>query len=510
MCVDCKKRVRTRVAPSPTGDPHVGTAYIALFNIAFAHVNNGDFILRIEDTDRNRYTEGSEQMIFDALKWLDLDYAEGPDVGGDYGPYRQSERFDLYGKYAKELVEKGGAYYCFCDQERLENLRERQKAMGLPPGYDGHCRSLSKEEIEEKLKAGVPYVIRLKMPYEGETVIHDRLRGEVVFENSKIDDQVLLKADGFPTYHLANIVDDHLMGITHVIRAEEWIPSTPKHIQLYKAFGWEAPEFIHMPLLRNDDRSKISKRKNPVSLIWYKEEGYLKEGLVNFLGLMGYSYGDGQEIFSLQEFKDNFNIDKVTLGGPVFDLVKLGWVNNQHMKMKDLGELTRLTIPFFVQEGYLANENVSDKEFETLKKIVAIEREGAKTLKEIAKNSKFFFIDEFTLPEVKEDMDKKERKSIEKLLNSLQDEVGLKAIKLLIDKLEKWESNEFTAEEAKDLLHSLLDDLQEGPGKVFMPIRAVLTGEPKGADLYNVLYVIGKERALKRIKDTVKKYNIQL
>ena len=510
MCVDCKKRVRTRVAPSPTGDPHVGTAYIALFNIAFAHVNNGDFILRIEDTDRNRYTEGSEQMIFDALKWLDLDYAEGPDVGGDYGPYRQSERFDLYGKYAKELVEKGGAYYCFCDQERLENLRERQKAMGLPPGYDGHCRSLTKEEIEEKLKAGVPYVIRLKMPYEGETVIHDRLRGEVVFENSKIDDQVLLKADGFPTYHLANIVDDHLMGITHVIRAEEWIPSTPKHIQLYKAFGWEAPEFIHMPLLRNDDRSKISKRKNPVSLIWYKEEGYLKEGLVNFLGLMGYSYGDGQEIFSLQEFKDNFNIDKVTLGGPVFDLVKLGWVNNQHMKMKDLGELTRLTIPFFVQEGYFENENVSEKEFETLKKIVAIEREGAKTLKEIAKNSKFFFIDEFTLPEVKEDMDKKERKSIEKLLNSLQDEVGLKAIKLLIDKLEKWESNEFTAEEAKDLLHSLLDDLQEGPGKIFMPLRAVLTGAAKGADLYNILYVIGKERALKRIQDTVKKYNIEI
>ena len=336
MCDNCKKRVRTRVAPSPTGDPHVGTAYIALFNIAFAHVNDGDFILRIEDTDRNRYTAGSEQMIFDALKWLDLDYSEGPDVGGDYGPYRQSERFDLYGKYAKELVEKGGAYYCFCDHERLENLRERQKAMGLPPGYDGHCRSLSKEEIEEKLKAGVPYVIRLKMPYEGETVIHDRLRGDVVFENSKIDDQVLLKADGYPTYHLANIVDDHLMGITHVIRAEEWIPSTPKHIQLYKAFGWKAPEFIHMPLLRNDDRSKISKRKNPVSLIWYKEEGYLKEGLVNFLGLMGYSYGDGQEIFTLQEFKDNFNIDKVTLGGPVFDLVKLGWVNNQHMKMKDL------------------------------------------------------------------------------------------------------------------------------------------------------------------------------
>ena len=505
-----EKKVRTRVAPSPTGDPHVGTAYIALFNIGFSASQGGDFILRIEDTDRTRYTEGSEQMIFDSLKWLDLSYCEGPDIGGEYGPYRQSERFELYGKYAKELVEKGGAYYCFCDHERLENLRERQKAMGKAPGYDGHCRSLTKEEIEEKIAAGVPYVIRLKMPYEGETVIHDRLRGDVVFENSKIDDQVLLKADGYPTYHLANIVDDHLMGITHVIRAEEWIPSTPKHIQLYKAFGWEAPEFIHMPLLRNDDRTKISKRKNPVSLIWYKEEGYLKEGLVNFLGLMGYSYGDNQEIFSLEDFKKNFNIDKVSLGGPVFDLVKLGWVNNQHMKLKDLSELTKLTIPFFVNEGYLKDENVSEKEFETLKKVVEIEREGAKTLKEIAKNSKFFFVDEFDLPELKEDMDKKERKSIERLLSSLEDEAGKKSIKTFIQKLENWNSNEFTSDEAKELLHSLLDEIEGGPGKVFMPLRATLTGQPKGADLYNVLYVIGRDRALKRIKDTVAKYKIEL
>lgn len=504
------RKVKVRIAPSPTGDPHVGTAYIGLFNYAYAKHNGGEFILRIEDTDRTRFSADSEQQIFDAMKWLGLYYDEGPDVGGDFGPYRQSERMGMYKKYADMLVDNGGAYCCFCTQERLTSLRERQVAMNQAPGYDGHCRKLTKEEVEQKKANNEPYIIRLKMPYDGQTIVKDMLRGDIVFENSKIDDQVLLKSDGFPTYHLANIVDDHLMGITHVIRAEEWIPSTPKHIQLYKAFGWKAPEFIHMPLLRNDDRSKISKRKNPVSLIWYKEEGYLKEGLVNFLGLMGYSYGDGQEIFTLQEFKDNFNIDKVTLGGPVFDLVKLGWVNNQHMKMKDLGELTRLTIPFFVNEGYLENENVSDKEFETLKKIVGIEREGAKTLKELAKNSKFFFVDEFSLPEVKEDMDKKERKSVERLLNSLKDEVGLKSIKLFIEKLEKWGGNEFTAEQAKDLLHSLLDDLQEGPGKIFMPLRAVLTGAAKGADLYNILYVIGKERALKRIKDTIKKYNITL
>ena len=279
--------------------------------------------------------------------------------------------------------------------------------MGKAPGYDGHCRSLTPEEIQAKLDAGEPYVIRLKMPYEGETVIKDRLRGDIVFENNKIDDQVLLKADGFPTYHLANVVDDHLMGITHVIRAEEWIASTPKHIQLYKAFGWDQPEFIHMPLLRNADRTKISKRKNPVSLNWYKEQGYLKEGMINFLGLMGYSFGENREIFTLQEFIDNFNIDKVSLGGPVFDLVKLGWVNNQHMRMKDIDELTKLAIPFFQQEGFVGEE-VSDHEYRALVKIVEILRESAQNLKEIAQESAVYFNDTFELPVVTEEMNKKE------------------------------------------------------------------------------------------------------
>lgn len=502
-----EKRVRTRIAPSPTGDPHVGTAYIALFNLAFAHINNGDFILRIEDTDQNRYTAGSEQMIFDALKWLDLTYAEGPDEGGPYGPYRQSERFELYGDYAKQLVERGGAYYCFCTQERLEKLRERQKAMGKAPGYDGHCRSLTPEEVQAKLAAGEPYVVRLKMPYEGETIIKDRLRGDIVFENNKIDDQVLLKADGFPTYHLANVVDDHLMEVTHVIRAEEWIASTPKHIQLYKAFGWDAPEFIHMPLLRNADRTKISKRKNPVSLNWYRDEGYLKEGIVNFLGLMGYSFGENKEIFTLEEFKENFNIDKVSLGGPVFDLVKLGWVNNQHMRMKDLDELAKLAVPFFQQQGHVG-ENVSEKEYEAIVKIVGILRESAQTLKELAVEATAYYQDEFELPEVNEEMNKKERKSVEKLCSSIEDPVGKESIKLFMEKLSKWEKDEFTVEEAKDLLHHTMDEIGEGPAKVFMPLRAVITGQARGADLFNVLYIIGKERTLKRMKTMIAKYNV--
>ncbi len=499
-------KVKTRIAPSPTGDPHVGTAYIALFNLAFAKKNGGDFILRIEDTDQTRSTPESEEMIFETLKWLGLDYSEGPDVGGDTGPYRQSERFHLYGDYARKLVEDGKAYYCFCTRDRLEKLRERQKAMKQAPGYDGHCRSLTEEEIKAKLEAGEPYVIRLKMPYEGETVIKDRLRGEVRFENNKIDDQVLLKADGFPTYHLANVVDDHLMNITHVIRAEEWIASTPKHIQLYRAFGWEEPEFIHMPLLRNQDKTKISKRKNPVSLNWYRDEGYLKEGLVNFLGLMGYSFGENKEIFSLQEFIDNFNIDNVSLGGPVFDLVKLGWVNNQHMRMKDLGELVELAKPFFRAEGYIG-DTLTEKEEKALTTVVEILREGANTLKQIAKEAHLYYVDEFELPVATEDMNKKDRKSIDRMYSAINDETGKASIKLFMSKLEA-AGEELTVEEAKAMLNETMEEIGEGPGKVLMPLRVVVTGQARGAELYNVVSIIGRDRTLNRIRNTVAKYEV--
>ena len=297
------------------------------------------------------------------------------------------------------------------------------------------------------------------------------------------------------------------MGITHVIRAEEWISSTPKHIQLYKAFGWEQPEFIHMPLLRNSDRTKISKRKNPVSLNWYKDNGYLKEGLLNFLGLMAYSFKDGKEIFSLQEFKDTFNIDNVSLGGPVFDLVKLGWINNQHMRMKDLKELTELTIPFFQAKGYVG-ETVTDKERHALERIVEILREHAHTLKEIADESEVYFKDEYLLPEITEDMDKKERKGIERLYNGIQDETGKKSIKLFLSKIEAYPNEDIELEDAKKLLTDTLEEIGEGPAKVYMPLRAVLTGLPKGADLYNLISIIGKERTLARLKRMIAHYNI--
>ena len=501
------KRVRVRIAPSPTGDPHVGTAYIGLFNYAFAKKNNGDFLLRIEDTDRTRFSSDSEQQIFDAMHWLGLNYDEGPDVGGAKGPYRQSERFHIYKEYAEKLVEKGKAYYCFCTPDRLSKLRERQIAMKQAPGYDRHCRNLTDEEVKQKLAENTPYVIRLKMPYEGDTIVRDELRGEIVFENSKIDDQVLLKSDGFPTYHLANIVDDHLMEITHVIRAEEWIASTPKHIQLYKAFGWDEPKWYHMPLLRNADKSKISKRKNPVSLNYYVEEGYLKEGLLNFLALMGWSFGGDREIFTLEEMIENFSFDRISLGGPVFDLVKLGWVNKQHMKLMDLKELTMLALPYFVKAGYYKDENLSDEELTKLIRIVEIGRESAQTLKELPEKSVIYYEDDFELPNPEEAENKKERKSIEKLYSSMETETGKKSVELFVNKISALDEK-ITEEEAIKVLTELQEELGEGPAAVLMPLRAVLTGKARGADLYTVIGIIGKERTLGRVKKTKEKYNL--
>ena len=319
--------VRTRIAPSPTGDPHVGTAYVALFNMAFAHSQGGEFLLRIEDTDQQRSTPESEKAILDALKWLGLCWDEGPDVGGAKGPYRQSERSDIYRKYADQLIADGHAFRCFCTPERLDQLRAEQLANKQPLGYDGRCANLSQAEIDRRLEAGEPYVVRLRVPREGQCRFHDMLRGEISIDWAQIDMQVLLKADGMPTYHLANVVDDHLMGISHVIRGEEWINSAPKHILLYQYLGWDVPIFCHLPLLRNVDKSKLSKRKNPTSILFYQRMGYLPEAMLNYLGRMGWSMPDEREKFTLEEMLAVFDIQRVSLGGPVFDVEKLRWLN---------------------------------------------------------------------------------------------------------------------------------------------------------------------------------------
>lgn len=325
--------VRTRIAPSPTGSPHIGTAYVALFNYAFSGSRGGKFILRIEDTDQVRSTRESEREILEALRWLGITWAEGPDVGGPFGPYRQSERTQIYRDHCKLLVEKGHAYPCFCSGERLAQLRRDQSAAKQAHmGYDGFCAGIPADEAAKRMAAGEPYVVRMKVPKTGECVFEDRLRGTVKMPWEGVDDQILLKSDGFPTYHLANVVDDHMMEITHVIRGEEWLNSVPKHVLLYQYFGWQAPEFAHLPLLRNPDKSKLSKRKNPTSILYYRAAGYLPEALLNYLGLMAYSRSDGREIFSLKEMVESFDLDRVSLGGPIFDLQKLTSFNGQYIR----------------------------------------------------------------------------------------------------------------------------------------------------------------------------------
>ena len=324
--------VRTRVAPSPTGDPHVGTAYIALFNMVFARQHGGQFILRIEDTDQLRSSRESEQQIFDALRWLGIEWDEGPDVGGPHGPYRQSERSEIYQKYANELVEKDHAFHCFCSPERLDAVRAEQMANKQTPGYDGHCAHLDKAEAQARVDAGESHVIRMRVPAEGVCVVKDMLRGDVEIGWDRMDEQVLMKADGLPTYFLANVVDDHLMGITHVLRGEEWLPSAPKLIKLYEYFDWEQPVLCYMPLLRNPDKSKLSKRKNPTSITFYERMGYLPEAMLNYLGRMGWSMPDESEKFSLAEMIENFDINRISLGGPIFDVEKLSWLNGQWLR----------------------------------------------------------------------------------------------------------------------------------------------------------------------------------
>ena len=325
-------QIRTRIAPSPTGAPHVGTAYIALFNRCFARSQGGRFILRIEDTDRARSTAAAEAAILDALRWLGLDWDEGPDKNGSCGPYRQSERGAIYREHIDKLVEKGDAFPCFCDAQRLATVRQQQMEAKQQPGYDGHCLSLSQDEAAARIKAGEPHVLRLKVPEGGTSAFHDMLRGEVSIDWSQVDMQVLMKSDGSPTYHFANVVDDHLMGISHVIRGEEWISSIPKHLLLYQAFGWTPPVFCHMPLLRNPNKSKLSKRRNPTAIDYYRDMGYLPQALVNYLGMMGWSMPSGEEKFNLQQMTDAFDISRVSLGGPVFDIAKLNWLNGRYLR----------------------------------------------------------------------------------------------------------------------------------------------------------------------------------
>ncbi len=324
--------VRTRVAPSPTGDPHLGTAYMALFNRAFAKRHGGQFVLRIEDTDQARSTPESEQVIFDALHWMGLEWDEGPDLDGPCGPYRQSERLDHYAVHAAELVEQGHAFHCFCSTDRLADLRRTQQSAGETPRYDGHCLGMDEADKALRIESGEAHVIRLRVPDNGECSFEDGLRGAISIPWQQVDMQVLVKSDGFPTYHLAVVVDDHMMDITHVLRGEEWISSVPKHVLLYQHFGWDMPIHYHLPLLRNPDQTKMSKRRNPTSINYYRQCGYLPEALLNYLGLMGWSMPDEREIFDFDEMVEAFDVGRMSTSAPVFDTEKLNWLNGQYIR----------------------------------------------------------------------------------------------------------------------------------------------------------------------------------
>lgn len=461
----------TRIAPSPTGDPHVGTAYIALFNYAWARKNGGRFIVRIEDTDRARYVPGAEERILAALKWLGLSYDEGPDVGGPHGPYRQSERLPLYQKYAEELLKRGWAYRAFETPEELEQIRKEKG------GYDGRARNIPPEEAEERARRGEPHVIRLKVPRPGTTEVKDELRGVVVYDNQEIPDVVLLKSDGYPTYHLANVVDDHLMGVTDVIRAEEWLVSTPIHVLLYRAFGWEAPRFYHMPLLRNPDKTKISKRKSHTSLEWYKAEGFLPEALRNYLCLMGFSMPDGREIFTLEEFIEAFTWERVSLGGPVFDLEKLRWMNGKYIReVLSLEEVAERVKPFLREAG------LSWESEAYLRRAVELMRPRFDTLKEFPEKARYLFTEDYPMAE------KAQRKL----------EEGLPLLKELYPRLRAQE--EWTEAALEALLRGFAAEKGVKLGQVAQPLRAALTGSLETPGLFEILALLGKERALRRLE----------
>lgn len=469
-------RVRVRIAPSPTGDPHVGTAYVALFNYAFAKKHGGEFILRIEDTDQTRFRSSSEDMIMRSLKWLGLTWDEGPDVGGPKGPYRQSERQSLHAEHALSLVDTGKAYRCFCTADRLDEVRKKQREAGQTTGYDRHCRGLPKAEADRLVSARTPFVIRLKMPTEGVTVIHDELRGPVEFDNARIDDQVLLKSDGFPTYHLANVVDDHLMEISHVIRAEEWISSTPKHVVLYRAFGWDPPTFAHLPLLRNADKSKISKRKNPTSLRYYERAGILPEALVNFLALMGWSYGDDIELFSLASMIERFDLKRVNLGGPIFDQAKLNWMNNQYLQ--------KLPPSRFVD---LVQKQVFDAE--VLRRLAPFALERLERLEQFPDRFGFFFNGALSYQDVPLISAGKTAVDVRTMLAELAE---------ILDEL-----YDFDEAHLKEAVEAHRAKLGWKPKDYFMTLRLVVTGRKDSPPLYDSLAILGREMTRFRLRDAL-------
>lgn len=474
------KPVRTRIAPSPTGeDLHIGNAYTALINYVFAQKNHGQFIIRIEDTDRTRYVEGSEDRILQSLKWLGLEYAEGPDIDGPYKPYRQSQRLEIYKKCIQQLIDNRNAYYCFCSAKRLEEVRVKQTALKLPTLYDGLCKKIPSEVAKKRTKSE-PHVIRLNVPEEGTTSFRDLIRGDILFENRLIDDQVLIKSDGFPTYHFGVVVDDHEMEISHVIRGEEWISSTPKHILLYKAFGWDLPIFAHTPLLRNPDKSKLSKRKNPVWVSWYKKEGILPEALINYLALMGWSMPaspaggpDGRDKFTLDEMIKEFKLEDIKTSAPIFDIEKLKWLNKKYLQEFSTDKFVKLVSTVSTYRDNPDFKEITIKSEELIKPRISTAKEYDK------------FAAPFYNPPKHYEMD---------LANFS------KVIEGTVSAFDNVNNENWNASTIGDVMKKTAQNMGVPTSEYFMKTRIALTGSKVSAPLNETMEILGKEKTIEYLE----------
>ena len=478
-------KVRTRFAPSPTGYMHIGNLRTALYTYLIAKKNGGDFILRIEDTDRERYVEGAVEVIYNTLRQAGLKWDEGPDIGGDYGPYVQSERMGMFKEYALKLVENGNAYYCFCDKDRLDEVRKIQEASHIPPMYDRHCRDLSKEEVEEKLAAGIPYVIRQKMPLEGTTTFHDEIYGDITVENSTLDDQILIKTDGMPTYNFANVVDDHTMGITHVVRGNEYLSSAPKYNLLYEAFGWEVPVYIHCAPVMKDHTTKLSKRNGDASFEDIVAKGYLPEAVVNFIALLGWAPKGEEEIFNLDELAENFDLSGISKSPAIFDPVKLKAVNAAHIKKLSPEKFLELALPYIKQA--VKREDVD------LNLLAAMIQSRTELFTDIPEM--IDFID--ALPEYDTAMycHKKMKTNEETSLEAL------KAALPVLESLDVW-----TEESVHTALFDLIAKLEVKNGWLLWPVRTAVSGKqftPGGG--VELCHLLGKEETLSRIRRGIEK-----
>ncbi len=485
--------VVVRFAPSPTGYLHIGGLRTALYNYLYAKKHGGKFILRIEDTDRTRLVEDAIENLIEALSWAGIEYDEGVFLEngsivqkGENGPYIQSERLEIYKKYVDELIEKDHAYYCFCTKERLDALREEQKIKGKVPKYDGLCRGISIEEAKKRIEAGEEYVVRLKLPPNKNITFHDAVRGDVTINTDEIDDQVLMKSDGFPTYHMAVIVDDHLMGVTHIVRGEEWLPSTPKHVYTYEAFGWDQPEYVHLPTVLNQSGRKLSKREGDVAVEDFRAKGYLPEGLINYLALVGWTPEDNREILSMDELIEAFSFERVGKSGGIFDINKLNWVNAHYIKSYPLEKIVELSIPFVVDSGLMTEDEIKEKG-EWYSTLIDTVRDSLNRLDEIPSKIEFLFgdlnLEEDALETVKNE-------NMPTLISALRDELN--------------GVDEIDMEFAGGLMKKIQKATSIKGKNLFMPIRGAISGNIHGPEMSNIIYLLGKEKILSRLSEVEK------